>query len=239
MSTGRGKMRIERPTTEEVKEIRELTGKVEGWLHEAELILLYCLAKRCTGKGVIVEVGSWKGKSTIGVGLGSKRGNQVKIYAIDPHTGSTGSENRNISTYDDYIKNIKNARLDDLVIPIVKNSEEAAKDFHKKVELIFIDGDHEYEYVKKDFELWFPKIVDKGIMALHDTTTWPGPKKVAEKYILKSKNFKNVKILDSITFAEKTNEISIEDKLRNRIILILLYGKYITWRILIKIKDKL
>ncbi len=38
------------------------------------------------------------------------------------------------------MKNIKNAGVDDIVIPIVKTSEEAAKNFNKPVEFIFIDG---------------------------------------------------------------------------------------------------
>lgn len=37
---------------------------VEGWLTEREGRLLFDRASRCTGRGVIVEIGSWKGKST-------------------------------------------------------------------------------------------------------------------------------------------------------------------------------
>ncbi|WP_455277747.1 hypothetical protein [[Eubacterium] cellulosolvens] len=54
--------------------IKKLTDKVEGWLTDKEGELLYKLAKQCTGKGVIVEIGSWKGKSTIWLGMGSKNG---------------------------------------------------------------------------------------------------------------------------------------------------------------------
>jgi len=227
-----------RPSTEEIEELKKLTNDVEGWMHEEELALLFCLAKKCKGKGVIVEIGSWKGKSTISLALGSKRGNKVRVYSIDTHTGKPEYESV-LLTLEEFKRNIRNARVDDQLIPIVKSSEEAAKDFDEQIELIFIDGEHKYEFVKKDFELWFPKIVDGGIIALHDTTTWPGPKKVSEKYILKSKYFKNVKIVDSIMFAEKTNKISIEDKLKNRIILILLYGEYETRRLLIKLNNRL
>jgi len=33
---------------------------------------------------------------------------------------------------------------------------------------VFIDGNHSYEYVKKDLENYWPKVKDGGIIALHD-----------------------------------------------------------------------
>jgi predicted O-methyltransferase YrrM len=72
----------------ETDEVKKFVDNIDGWLFEREGELLYDLAKNCTGKGVIVEIGSWKGKSTIWLGKGSKRGKKVLIYAIDPHTGS-------------------------------------------------------------------------------------------------------------------------------------------------------
>src|SRR5687768_10612282 len=64
-------------------------AEVEGWLARGEGKLLYRLSKQCTGRGVIVEIGSWKGKSTTWLGLGSCAGKGVQVHAIDPHTGST------------------------------------------------------------------------------------------------------------------------------------------------------
>ena len=72
-----------------IDEVREITNKLRGWLTPAEGELLYNLAKNCTGKGVIVEIGSWVGKSTIHLAAGSQEGSQVPVFAIDPHTGCT------------------------------------------------------------------------------------------------------------------------------------------------------
>jgi len=71
-----------------LKEIAQQTAAVEGWLARAEGKLLYRLAKRCTGRGVIVEIGSWKGKSTIWLASGSRAASRSKVHSIDPHTGS-------------------------------------------------------------------------------------------------------------------------------------------------------
>ncbi|MGZ4924459.1 MAG: hypothetical protein ACXV5H_10990, partial [Halobacteriota archaeon] len=44
----------------------------EGWLADIEGTLLYTLGKNCKANGAIVEIGSWKGKSTIFLAKGSK-----------------------------------------------------------------------------------------------------------------------------------------------------------------------
>jgi predicted O-methyltransferase YrrM len=207
----------------EIEEIKQCVDKVDGWLTDKEGELLYNFAKRCTGKGVIVEIGSWKGKSTIWLGKGSKKGSQVKIYAVDPHIGSTehNEEYGKVWTFDEFQKNIKNAKVDDIVIPIVETSKEAAEKIDGPVELVFIDGAHEYSLVELDFRSWFPKMIDGGIMAFHDTE-WLGPKKVLEKYIYKSRNFRNIGRIDSVTFAEKVRKNSIKDWFKNRFLLLLI-----------------
>jgi predicted O-methyltransferase YrrM len=65
--------------------VKELIKDVPGWLSDEEGEALYDLARECTGRGVIVEIGSWKGKSTICLGLGSRAGSSVRIFAVDPH----------------------------------------------------------------------------------------------------------------------------------------------------------
>lgn len=202
------------------EEVQKLANPLEGWLINKEGQLLYDLAKNCSGKGVIVEIGSWKGKSTTWLAHGSKEGNKVKVYAIDPHTGSPEHQkNGKVWTFDQFKENIKKTGIEDMVIPIVKTSEEAAKYFNEPVELIFIDGAHEYEMVKKDFEYWFPKVIEGGIMAFHDTAGWArqhGPDQVVEEFVYKSRNFKKVQLVGSITYGTKTTKNSITDQIKNR-----------------------
>ncbi|MGD0355478.1 MAG: class I SAM-dependent methyltransferase [Dehalococcoidia bacterium] len=202
----------------ELKNIESIASKIDGWLTGREGELLFNLAKNCTGKGVIVEIGSWKGKSTIYLGLGSKAGKQVVLYAIDPHSGS--SEHKEmfgiVWTFQEFQDNIKNAGLNDIVNPIIKTSEKAATAFNEPVELIFIDGAHEYDLVKLDYQLWFPKVIEGGIIAFHDSVGWPGPKKVIEEFILKSGHFKNISRIDSITFAQKVETNFLLHLIQNR-----------------------
>ena len=196
--------------------------KVEGWLLDQEGALLYDLAKSCEGRGVIVEIGSWKGKSTICLGKGSQAGKGVRIYAIDPHTGSSEHKEKlgTVWTFDEFRLNISSAGVDDVVVPIVKTSNDAAREFSQPIELIFIDGAHEYDAVKLDFELWFPKVIDGGIMGFHDTTVGDGPRDVVREKLYKSRFFCDVSLVGTITYARKVKRNTIKDRIRNACLLL-------------------
>ena len=199
-----------------VEEIKRLTKNIEGWLTNSEGEYLYSLAKNGQAKGVIVEIGSWKGKATIWLAAGTKQAKREKVYAIDHHRGSI-EHGANVWTYPEFERNIKQAGIDDVVVPIIMKSEEAARGWNKPIRLLWIDGDHAYESIKQDFLLWEPHLVKRGIIALHDTTMWPGPKRLAEEYICNSSKFRNMGFVASITFAEKTDKNCIADRLKNRI----------------------
>jgi predicted O-methyltransferase YrrM len=195
-----------------IEEIKKSTKHVPGFLRDAEAVLLFKLAKSCTGKGVIVEIGSYKGKSTIWLAKGSQAGHRVKVYAIDPHE-------RDRWTFGEFKKNIFEAGIADLVVPLVATSKRAALDFADPVEMIFIDGDHQYESVQRDFELWFPKVIEGGVMAFHDTTGFEGPKRVVAERIYRSRNFRDASFVYSTTFAKKVKENTVRQRLRNRLAL--------------------
>src|SRR5207249_1604325 len=130
---------------------RQVAG-IGGWLTPKEGRLLYDLARRCTGRGVIVEIGSWKGKSTIWLASGSRRGAGVPVYAIDPHTAESDNlaTQSAVPTFAEFTHNIRQAGVADLVVALVTTSAEAARDFERPVELIFIDGAHDYASVALD-----------------------------------------------------------------------------------------
>lgn len=202
-----------------LKVIESQVKGVDGWLNRPEGRLLYRLAKRCTGEGAIVEIGSWKGKSTIWLGHGSRAGCGQKIHAVDPHAGviERGQAAVNGSTFDEFQRNIKAAGVHEVVVPHVDYSDSVARSFSEPVEFIFIDGLHDYEAVKADFEAWFPKVMEGGVMAFHDTTGQAGPQKLVTERVYKSSHFRNVRFARSITYARKTVHNTPFDRLQNRL----------------------
>jgi len=60
---------------------------------------------------------------------------------------------------------------------IKKMSDDAALDFeHESIDMVFIDGNHSYEYVLHDMENWTPLVRKGGIVAGHDYTQNPQSK---------------------------------------------------------------
>lgn len=209
-------------------------NSVRGWLTLREGALLYNLAKGCPKNNSIVEIGSWEGKSTVYLSNGSKDGHGAHIFAVDPHTGPEQRVHDEIWTYDVFMKNIAEGGAGELVTPIVKFSEDAAKDFNKPVGLIFIDGGHAYEAVKTDFESWYPKITEGGVIAFHDSLKYDGPRRLLSEIIPDSRFFKKAGIVDGIFFMTKTAHNSGWDRLRNRYVMILRrlieYGTHVDYK---------
>ena len=72
----------------------------------------------------------------------------------------------------------------------------------------FIDGNHAFEAVLKDYEQWSPLLRDGGVIAFHDVVmgTDPdpaGPAMVAKEYIFDSPLWTEVKLVDSLLVARK------------------------------------
>jgi MMP 1-O-methyltransferase len=191
--------------------VKPLIADVPGWLTDEEGEALYELARSCSGKGVIVEIGSWKGKSTVCLGVGSQEGERVPVYAIDPH-----ADHR----FGDFKTNVDRAGIAELVRPIASLSQPAADGFEEPIELLFVDGSHEYDLVLEDFEKWVPKVVEGGWVAFHDTTWTAGPRKVVGQGVYRSRRFKDAQfVVGSLTVARKVEQNSVLDRARNRYVL--------------------
>lgn len=188
--------------------VKELIKDVPGWLSDEEGEALYELARECTGKGVIVEIGSWKGKSTICLGLGSRAGHGVRIFAVDPHADYRHGE---------FKDNVERAGIADLVTPVKGLSQEVVDGFNEPIELLFVDGSHEEDDVREDFEQWVPKVVEGGVVAFHDTTWHPGVRKVVAEKIYGSRQFRDVRfVIGSTTIASKVAHNTPYDRLHAR-----------------------
>jgi MMP 1-O-methyltransferase len=188
--------------------VKELIKDVPGWLSDEEGEALYDLARECTGKGVIVEIGSWKGKSTICLARGSREGSGVRVFAVDPHADYRHGE---------FKDNIDRAEIADLVTPVKGLSQDVVEDFDEPIELLFVDGSHEENDVRNDFDQWVPKVVEGGIVAFHDTTWHAGVRKVVAEKIYSSRQFKDVRfVIGSTTVARKVEQNTARDRLHAR-----------------------
>lgn len=148
------------------KRLEELANRfdtIEGWTPALAGYALYCAAKYPEVQGEVVEIGSWKGRSTCWIAEGSP------MYAVDVFDGGEMLKGQaNGSTFGQFIDNISHQGLVHKVTPIIGDSVEVAKTWELPIRMMFIDGNHSYEGVKKDWESWKYFLVDGAIVFFDD-----------------------------------------------------------------------
>ncbi len=72
-------------------ELAPLLDGVDGWLHPAEASVLHEAALRAYqgGPALVVEIGSWQGRSTIALASAARAAHQGPVIAIDPHVSTS------------------------------------------------------------------------------------------------------------------------------------------------------
>jgi predicted O-methyltransferase YrrM len=130
--------------------------------------LLYGLVRSMKPE-ICVEIGSARGKSACFIGMALKENGHGRLYAIDPHDPTDWNDTNSVDTFETFLRNISALRLSEQVTVIRSYSQDAARDWDRPIDLIFIDGDHSYQGVKRDWELFVPYVKPFGIVVFHDT----------------------------------------------------------------------
>jgi predicted O-methyltransferase YrrM len=118
---------------------------------------------------VAVEIGSARGKSACYVGTALKQNGSGHLYAVDPHTTTSWNDSNSVNTFDIMRANLAALDLNDTVTILRQFSDVAIESVPKPIDMIFIDGDHTYEGVKADWDLYTPHMSQFGWVVFHDT----------------------------------------------------------------------
>ncbi|MBI4160524.1 MAG: class I SAM-dependent methyltransferase [Candidatus Yanofskybacteria bacterium] len=169
------------------RELQTLLG-APGLINDQEVSVLQKYASQAPS--IIVEIGPAYGGSSLLFLLGKQLG--THLYSIDPFvTDSKGDFRATRELCYKYVSRAlialnKVERLAEWTI-LSDYSYNVAKNWQKSIDLLFIDGDHNYEAVKKDFADWFPLVNKNGFIIFHDSCRvagtpdeicdrgWPGP----------------------------------------------------------------
>jgi hypothetical protein len=161
---------------------------VEGWLFLDEAWALHEAVRNLTSDNrplTVVEIGSWKGRSTIALALGVKARGDGTVFAIDPHTGA-GTPKWPTATAVEFQGNIAAAGVDDVVQMLVATSQVARPQFAaNSIDVLFIDGSHEYEDVRLDILDWQTAVKDESIVAFNDPAS-PGVYRALRELVIRS-----------------------------------------------------
>lgn len=147
-----------------------------------EFILL--LSDNLLQNSKMIEIGAYTGESTQ---IFASTGIFSEINVIEPFKFNESFNNTSIediqkwNKVEEEFKN--NTRFFNNVNLIKDYSHNVSTIFaDKSVDLVYIDGDHSYEAVNKDIELYLPKIKQGGILAGHDySKSWPGVVKAVDE----------------------------------------------------------
>jgi len=153
-----------------MKHTSESLGMSFGYLSPNEIKYLKTLSNSFKEPPVIVNIGA--GAGTSGLSFMESRKDKF-LYTID----ITDKSNPFGCLEAERIQ-FKNAGfcLDEHNHQIHKDSVTVGKNWkdyyvdgsHKKIDLVFIDGEHSYEGCIGDFESWLPNVKKNGIISIHD-----------------------------------------------------------------------
>ncbi len=169
--------------------VHRLTDGVEGFLSDDEAVYLMRLAAQGGGAGAIVEIGSYHGRSTVVLAHGSRAAGRERVVAVDPHLGGA------VGAFHD---TLARGGMADHVTPQVATSDAAAAAWRGPIRLLWIDGSHVEEQVRRDFRNWLPHVVDGGIVAFHDTYEYDGVRRVIDGEVVHASDLALVGLVDTI-----------------------------------------
>jgi MMP 1-O-methyltransferase len=202
---------IPRDLQKVIDEAWAATCTVPGYLLENEARFLGFLAACTPAKGRIVEIGSFKGRSTVMLAKVAAHYDLGQVVAIDPHNynlsekarGGADSPARPASTHDDFLKSLRTADVTEQVEFHHALSKDVSTSWNEAIRLLWIDGDHTYPGAKDDFDGFAPHVNRGGVIALHDAlNAFSGPIRVFVDEMLRSNQFAAAGFVHSIAWAQ-------------------------------------
>ena len=148
-------------TFEEIyKQIEGLEG--ENWMPSEDARVLYDIAKDI--KGTIVEIGCWRGKSSKVLCLASP---DSRVISVDPCEGKYTNKPNGIGSdvKPGLFKNMADTKNWEIMI---MTSMQASIDWETPIDLLFVDGLHDYDNLMLDISQWVPHIKKGGYVVFHD-----------------------------------------------------------------------
>jgi predicted O-methyltransferase YrrM len=148
-----------------------LPDDVEGWLTEAQAQRLDRCARAVPAGGRIVEIGSFRGRSTIVL---ARAADGAEVVAVDPHLGSDrgpqeiaaqpelGEEDTRL-----FRANLERHGVLDRVRHVRMLSSQAP--LPDSIDLLYVDGAHRFGPARGDIVRWGARVRDGGTLLIHDS----------------------------------------------------------------------
>jgi MMP 1-O-methyltransferase len=164
-------------------EVRRIALEAKGFLAEREGLRLYELARGSSSNGSCLEIGSYCGKSALFLGEGCRETGRHPLFTVDHHRGSAEQQpgelyfdaelyderEQAMTTLPGLMRNIRLARLEDWVIPVVAESTVLGRHWpEESLSLLFLDGGHSESDAFGDYRTWSRCVRPDGYLCIHD-----------------------------------------------------------------------
>jgi predicted O-methyltransferase YrrM len=192
---------------------------VEGWLSEDQARRLWEAARRVPAGGRIVEIGSFRGRSTIVLRRAADAA--VEVVAIDPHGGGDRGPReispdaaRGQADHEAFLENLRRAGAEGGVRHVRRMSQDALGEVHGGVDLLYVDGAHRYGPAKADLQRWGECVSPGGTMLVHDAYNAVGVTLAQLRLLLLSSEWRYVGRTRSLA-EYRRDELSAGERARN------------------------
>ncbi len=181
----------------DLERLAQISLSIPGMVTPRSGQILYSLCALQEAAGDVVEIGSWQGRSTSFLARAVSDSRNGRFFAIDHFKGNVGKETSYVVEKQDlsdlkrnFMSNMKTLNLDSSINLLDMTTMEAAKEFRRgQVRFVFIDGDHTYEGVSRDIELFLPLLCPSAIMVFDDfSTAFPGLLKAVGEVLQSTKH---------------------------------------------------
>lgn len=153
---------------------------------------LLCKTAGRVKSGLIVEIGRWYGGSLTLLCLSSP---SSKVISIECST-----------VYIDRVKNLlAEYSIDESRYRLAEGTSQVFYDWEDgPIDLLFIDGCHEFNAVYNDLKLWVPRIKKEGLLLIHDIGgSRTGPKDAIARYRQENNNLFYINRVKSLCLMKK------------------------------------
>jgi predicted O-methyltransferase YrrM len=146
---------------------------VEGWLTDEQALRLADRARTLHPPARIVEIGSYRGRSTITLASSAPEG--VTVVAVDPHAGDDrgprqvhGTDASGEADHRAFVENLTRAGVVERVEHVRLPSQEALATLPARADLVYVDGAHRYRAAREDLTGWGGRLRPRGTLLVHD-----------------------------------------------------------------------
>jgi len=147
---------------------------VEGWLTEAQARRLDAAARRVPPGGRVVEIGSFRGRSTIVLARAAHP--DAEVLAIDPHAGSdrgpqeiAADATRGDADLVAFRANLERAGVAGRVRHVRARSTDALDEVGGPIDVLYVDGAHRFGPARDDLRHWGERVRPGGRLIVHDS----------------------------------------------------------------------